>query len=769
MAPAGIQPQPSPLKSHQRRRITVNGIVQGVGFRPFVSRQASALGLSGFVANTSHGVEIEAQGDAETIANFIHSLRQQAPAQALITEINSIAIAPLAAPGFTILLSDASGPVSTFIAPDLCTCDECLQELFDPHNRRYRYPFINCTHCGPRFTIIRDIPYDRPATSMASFQMCPLCQAEYDNQNDRRFHAQPNACPTCGPQVLLCDRSGRALGGEVFSASAGLLADGNIIAIKGLGGFHLAVDAGNSAAVQRLRQRKGRAEKPFALMVPDLAMARNLCRLSPEAERVLTSPQRPILLAPKKESDLIAPAVAPGGDKFGLLLPYTPLHHLLFHTYNHPLVMTSANLSEEPLCIDNQEAMTRLAKIADAFLLHDRDIVCRADDSVATIQQGKPRLLRRSRGHAPRPIMVQESGPQILAVGGELKNTICLLKGEYAFLSQHLGDLKNLSALAFFKETIHHFLAIFQGEPPLVIHDLHPEYLSTQWAIQENRRPTLAVQHHHAHLAACLAENRHQGPAIGVILDGTGLGTDGTIWGGEILLGGVAACERYAFLEPMPLPGGEAAIREPWRAAVGYLAQTFGQEIPALDFLTRHDWRPVAEIAGRGLHSPQTSSCGRLFDAVAAMAGGRQTIAYEAQAAIEFMSAGGCVGGHGYAVELEKSKEGTVMMLRPLLHQIVTDLQLGASLPEISQRFHRALIDLLTLAVKQAAADSGLKVVALSGGVFANHLLFNGLYETLSQAGLTVLSHSLLPPGDGCLALGQAMIGRCHLKFSGVK
>ena len=752
------------MKPPKRRRISVNGIVQGVGFRPFVYRQATGLGLTGFVANTSHGVEIEAQGDAEAIEKFINSLRHQAPAQALITEIDSIAIELKDDPGFEIILSNATGQVTTFIAPDLCTCDDCLQELFDPQNRRHRYPFINCTHCGPRFTIIRDIPYDRPATSMAPFRMCPRCQAEYDNQHDRRFHAQPNACPVCGPQVMLCDREGQTLGIDVFSSTAELLASGKIVAIKGLGGFHLAVDAGNDKAVNRLRERKGRAEKPFAIMVPDLAIAQTLCSLTPEAERFLASPQRPILLAPKKESSPISPAVAPGVGDFGLLLPYTPLHYLIFHSYPRPLVMTSANLSEEPLCIDNREAMSRLADIADAFLLHNRDIVCRADDSVATIEQGKPRMLRRSRGQVPTPILLKDSGPQILAVGGELKNVICLLKGQHAFLSQHLGDLKNLAAYTFFKETIHHFLTIFQGNPQLVVHDLHPEYLSSQWAVDENTRPTLAIQHHHAHLAACLAENRFDAPAIGVILDGTGLGRDGTIWGGEILIGGLAACERYAFLEPMPLPGGEAAIREPWRAAVGYLTQAFGQVIPDLPFLAAHDWQPVSEIARRGLRSPKTSSCGRLFDAVAAMAGGRQAIAYEGQAAIEFMYAGRKVGKRVYAVGLQESEAGRLMLLTPLLQQIVTDIQAGASLPQISQRFHRALIDLLTLAVKQAAAHSGLKVVALSGGVFANHLLFNGLYETLSQAGFTVLTHTLLPPGDGCIALGQAMIGRCHLR-----
>ncbi|MDD5759285.1 MAG: carbamoyltransferase HypF [Desulfobulbaceae bacterium] len=752
------------MKQHTRQRIEVNGIVQGVGFRPFIHRLATTLGLTGFVANNSGGVKIEVQGDAMALATFIDLLAKQAPTNALITELALSNIPTTNESGFFIILSDASGPVTTLIAPDLCTCDACLQELFDPQNRRYHYPFINCTFCGPRFTIIRDIPYDRPNTSMAAFPMCPLCQAEYDDQSDRRFHAQPNACPVCGPQIMLCQQDTTPVTKDVFSVAALLLEGGKILAIKGLGGFHLAVDAGNDEAVHRLRQRKGRAEKPFAIMIPDLVTARELCLLTPAAEIFLASPQRPILLAPKNSPNRISPAVAPGVDDFGLMLPYTPLHSLLFHSFGRPLVMTSANLSEEPLCIDNQEAISRLANIADAFLLHNRDIVCRADDSVATMHQGKPRLLRRSRGQSPTPIMLEENGPQILAIGAELKNAICLLKERNAFLSQHLGDLKNLSAFSFFKETIQHFLTIFQAEPELVAHDLHPEYLSTRWAVNESNLPTLAVQHHHAHLAACLAENQQHGPAIGIILDGTGLGTDGTIWGGEILIGDFTTCERFAFLEPMPLPGGEAAIHEPWRTAVGYLAEVYIDEMPALEFLTPHDWQPVAEISKRGIRSPKTSSCGRLFDAVAAMAGGQQTIAYEGQAAIEFMYAAGELTDYGYEVELQDTAKGKVMIITQLLKQIVTDIQAGASLKTISQRFHRALVTLLTLAAREAARHSGIKVVALSGGVFANHLLASSLYETLSAEGFTVLSHSLLPPGDGCIALGQAMIGRSYVQ-----
>lgn len=746
-----------------RYRIVVKGIVQGVGFRPFIYRQALKHHLAGYVANTTQGVVIEAQGKAEDLEQFLSTLPREAPAQALITEILSTGIAPGPEHDFTIVLSDNSGPASTLIAPDLCVCDDCLRELFDPGNRRYRYPFINCTHCGPRFTIIRGIPYDRPATSMAPFTMCPACQAEYDDPLDRRFHAQPNACPLCGPRAMLRDHLGQPLGGELFATAAGLLAKGKIVAIKGLGGFHLAVAAENGSAVERLRRRKGRAEKPLAIMVADLATARMLCELTAAAEKALSSPQRPILLAPKKEPSPISPAVAPGVNDLGLLLPYTPLHSLLLAAYPHPLVMTSANLSEEPICIDNQEAMTRLRGIADAFLVHDREIACRADDSVAMLSGETVRSLRRSRGQVPTPIVVAGTGPQILAVGGELKGAICLLKGQYAFLSQHLGDLKNLPALAFFKEVTAHLLAIFAGRPELVVHDLHPDYLSSLWALSENTLPVLAVQHHHAHLAACLAENRHPGPAIGLIMDGTGYGSDGTIWGGELLIGGFDNFERYAFLEPMPLPGGEAAIREPWRTAVGYLAEIFKQEIPALDFLTGHDWRQVAEIAGRKSLSPKTSSCGRLFDAVAAMTGGRHSIAYEGQAAIEFMYAAGTLGSRAYDVEIEESERGRMMMIAPLIEQVVSDLRHGLSLATISQTFHRTLIELMTQAAQAAATHSGLDTVVLSGGVFANRLLLHGLTDTLTKAGLQVLIHAQSPPGDGGLALGQAMVGRHHL------
>lgn len=733
-----------------------------MGFRPFISKLAQQYGLNGFVANTSHGVLIEAQGNEDSLDHFILAIREHAPTPAVLNDIVVAALTPGVDTSFTIMASDPSGPASTLISPDLSTCNNCLGELFDPDNRRFHYPFINCTHCGPRFTIITKIPYDRPATAMASFALCPDCQAEYNDPCDRRFHAQPNACPACGPQVQLNDNQQRTIAEKdsIFSATAQLLSQGAILAIKGLGGFHLAVDAGNESAVLRLRKRKGRRDKPFAIMVADLAMAHSLCHLTPQDDTVLSSCQRPILLAPRKNSSLVCQGVAPSLQDLGLILPYTPIHHLIFHAYRKPLVLTSGNRSGEPLCISNDEAFSQLNDICDAFLIHNRDIVCRADDSVVMTTRTKHLILRRSRGYAPAPIMIAGDGPQILAVGAELKNTICLLKGNFAFLSQHLGDLQNLACASFFKETLARLLTLFAGTPELVVHDLHPGYISSQWASEENTLPTLAVQHHHAHLAACLAENRHPGPAIGVILDGTGYGPDGTIWGGEILIGDCSDYTRYAFLEPLPLPGGDIAVREPWRTAVGYLTALFGSNIPNLAFLTDHNWQPVAEITKNNVFSPLTSSCGRLFDAVAAMTGGRQTITYEGQAAIELMNRADRSTSRCYETHLQKTPAGYMMMITPMLRQIVSDIQNGTDFSAISAAFHQTLIALLTQTVRHATEQSGINTVALSGGVFANRLILDGLRETLEGEGLTVLSHTLTPPGDGCVSLGQAIIGR---------
>ncbi|MFZ0796949.1 MAG: carbamoyltransferase HypF, partial [Terriglobales bacterium] len=630
-----------------RRQIEVSGIVQGVGFRPYVYRLATGRHLRGTIRNTSAGVTIEIQGPAETVQDFVEHLPAEAPPLARITgfTVNELPCVALQIGGdqdFCIVHSHEGEEVRTLISPDVAICPDCLREVFDPNDRRYRYPFINCTNCGPRFTIIRDIPYDRPSTSMAVFPMCPACLAEYENPLDRRFHAQPNACWECGPRVELWDKSGRKIEcrDPIVEAVSGLHA-GLVVAIKGLGGFHLAVDATNSAAVALLRQRKRRVEKPFAVMVPDLLAAREICRLDGAAATVMQSIQRPIVLLPKKKPSMIPDEVAPFNRYLGIFLPYTPLHYLLLTEGRFKaLVMTSGNLSEEPIAIDNREAINRLNGLADYFLVHNRDILLRCDDSVVRVAGGVTRQLRRSRGFVPVPVFLKDDQPSVLAVGGELKNTICLTKGKHAFLSQHVGDLENVESYRFFHEAIEHLERILEIRPEIVAYDLHPDYFSTKWALQQHGVKLVGVQHHHAHIASCMAENHLEGRVIGFALDGTGYGTDGNIWGGEALIAGYENFERAAHFEYVPLPGGSAAIREPWRMAVSYLAHYFGRDFLKLDIpFVRQLNRPKVELLLRvieqGVNSPLTSSCGRLFDAVAALVGIRQQVNYEAQAAIE--------------------------------------------------------------------------------------------------------------------------------------
>ncbi len=742
-----------------RRQIRVNGIVQGVGFRPFIFNLARRHGLAGYVFNTSAGVIIEAQGKAEAVTEFTAAIENEAPPLALITEIQTREIEPVGETEFVITPSNGQAQVGTMISPDIAVCDDCRAELFDPADRRHRYPFINCTNCGPRYTIIESLPYDRPFTSMRKFTMCPACQAEYDAPTDRRFHAQPNACPVCGPQLALHKVDGTLLEcADPVRATADLLKQGMILAIKGLGGFHLAVDATDPAAVSELRLRKNREEKPLAVMVSDLTAAQNLCELSEAEAKLLLSPRSPIILARKRAESTLATEVAPGNDRLGIMLPYTPLHHLLLAEGFTALVMTSANLSEEPICIDNDEGFTRLQNIADYLLVHDRDIYLRGDDSVFIHLAGKNRPIRRSRGYAPTPVLVKSAGPPILAVGGELKNTVCLLQENRAFLSQHIGDLENLEAYNFFKLTIAHLQKVFDTRPELIVHDLHPRYLSTQWA-QEQDAPLLAVQHHHAHLAAVLAEHRLDEPVIGIIMDGTGYGSDGTIWGGEILVGDCAGFDRFAAFEPMPLPGGDAAIKAPWRTAVAYLQTTFGH-LPDLPFLRDVEHQPISEMVAKDINCFPTSSCGRLFDAVAAMSGGRTTIRYEGQAAIEMMQSAGGIEGDPFEFALESTDGIFLMAVKPLIKSVAKAVQNGAGLPEIGRRFHRTLIELFTEVAGAAARRTGISKVVLSGGVFQNQLLFENLIPRLEQSGLQVFTHEQVPTNDGGIALGQALIGR---------
>ena len=744
-----------------RKKIIVQGIVQGVGFRPFIYNLADSNKLTGFVSNTSKGVTIEVEGPITQIDNFLDNITLKSPPLSLITDISFKEIKPIKSEIFIIKDSSGDESVSTLISPDIAVCQDCLKELFDPNDRHYHYPFINCTNCGPRYTIIDNIPYDRPCTSMKNFKMCPDCQAEYNDPTNRRFHAQPNACQKCGPQVKLFDSSHKLEDiDDPIVTTREKLKEGKIVAIKGLGGFHLAVDATNNDMVQKLRKLKGRDEKPFALMVRDLNVAKKYCSISNEEEQILQSHAAPILLLKILPNCNIADSVAPGNDFLGVMLPYTPLHHILFEDLDTPLIMTSANFSEEPISIDNDEAFERLNSIADYFLIHNRDIYLRSDDSVAIYLTNKLRYLRRSRGIVPQPVFVKSTGYSVLAVGGELKNTICLLKDDKAFISQHIGDLENIEAFNFFKMTIEHLQRIFDVKPELIVHDMHPQYFSTQWAKEHLYIKTIAVQHHHAHLAACMAENQLTEPVIGIIMDGTGYGTDGTIWGGEILIGDYNNFDRFAHFEQLPLPGGDAAIKAPWRTAVSYLYKTFGDKMPDLSFIDNHDIKPIIEMVDKNINSPMTSSCGRLFDAIAAMSGGRQTIHYEAQAAIELMQAFETIDVRLFSFEIEQKNGKREILIKPIIRSLVRSIQNNESFSKISSRFHTTLIKIFIEIVQDARKEKGINQVILSGGVFQNMILFEHTILALEKADFTVYTHSQVPTNDGGISLGQAMIGR---------
>src|SRR5271157_3779499 len=777
-----------------RRRIEVSGIVQGVGFRPYVYRLATTRRLKGTIRNTSAGVTIEIQGPVETVQDFIEHLPTDAPPLARITgftinELPCVTAQSVAAqgvdarsgldPDFHIIHSREGEEVRTLISPDVAICPDCLREMFDVKDRRYRYPFINCTNCGPRFTIIRDIPYDRPSTSMAMFPMCPACLAEYENPLDRRFHAQPNACWHCGPRVELWDKSGKRIEcRDPIVEAVSVLHAGLVVAVKGLGGFHLAVDATNPAAVALLRQRKRRVEKPFAVMVADLQAAQEVCELdsSDNATRtVLQSIERPIVLLPKallpkKTPSAIPDSVAPFNRYLGIFLPYTPLHYLLLAEGGFKaLVMTSGNLSEEPIAIDNREAVHRLNGLADYFLVHNRDILLRSDDSVVRVAGGVTRQLRRSRGFVPVPVFLKDDQPSVLAVGGELKNTICLTKGKHAFLSQHVGDLENPESYSFFHEAIEHLERILEICPEIIAYDLHPDYFSTQWALQQRGVELVGVQHHHAHIASCMAENHLEGRVIGFALDGTGYGTDGHSWGGEVLIAGYEAFERAAHFEYVPLPGGAAAIREPWRMAVSYLARHFGREFLKLDipFVRQLD-RPKVDLLLRmmeqGVNSPLTSSCGRLFDAVSALVGIRQRVNYEAQAAIELeMAMASSKEETAYPMKLVSEDDHWIVSTRPLFEALLADLSRNLPVAAISRRFHNGLVEGFVELATLLRNKTTLNRVCLSGGTFHNIYLSERLEARLSEAGFEVFTQKEVPSGDGGLSLGQALVAAARL------
>jgi hydrogenase maturation protein HypF len=787
-----------------RLQVLVRGVVQGVGFRPFVYKLAIAEGLTGTIGNDTDGVTIEVEGPASHVNEFVVRLRAEAPPLSRVDAVTVREIALLGDSCFRIIASEVLGRVSTGIPADAATCQDCLRELLDPADRRYRYPFLNCTNCGPRFTITRRIPYDRPQTSMAAFKMCAACQAEYDDPLNRRFHAQPNACWDCGPRVWLeggggfnprvtptestvalsaeecfAEASSPQLHRDQFDATSrtiGLLLAGEVIAIKGIGGFHLSVDATNESAVMRLRERKHRYGKPLAVMVRDLDAARAICLLTPQEESLLQTSARPIVLARAKAGSGIAAGVAPGIPWLGVYLPYAPLQHLLFADSRvRALVMTSANLSEEPIAIDNDEALARLGAIADAFLMHDREILQRCDDSVAAVVDHAPQWVRRARGLVPLGIELPFDAPPLLTVGGHLKNVFALARGRMVYQSQHLGDLENLTGLDFFKESLDHLMRTFEIEPQTVVHDMHPGYLSTEWAkewAQQRGLKLVAVQHHHAHIASCMAEHGLTGEAIGISLDGTGYGADGRIWGGEVLLCAPGKSERFAHLDYVPMPGGAAAIREPWRMALGALqAAGFNvesQELLQLLGVEQKSARVLERMIERRINSPLTSSCGRLFDAAAAVVLGRRTVDYEAQAAIEFEGlAIDQPDEPGYAMEFAGGDwimhQPVTISAAPLWRSLLQDLQAGVSKARIAARFHGGVAAAFVGAAVLARAVTNTGQVALSGGCMHNRRLARLLRAGLEAEGFEVFQHRRVSPGDGGLSYGQAAVAAALL------
>jgi hydrogenase maturation protein HypF len=754
----------------RRVEARLEGIVQGVGFRPYVHRLAIEYGLAGGVGNDVRGVFVEVEGPRAAVSAFLEALPARAPALALVESMVVVDLPPRGARTFTIVASAAGGPRRSLVSPDVATCSACLDEVRDPAARRHRYAFTNCTDCGPRYTITRDVPYDRPATTMAGFTMCADCEGEYTDPGDRRFHAQPICCPACGPSLRLVGASGAEVGGvDPLTAAARLVASGRVVAVKGLGGYHLATLASDETATATLRGRKHREDKPFAVMVADVATAQLLAHLDAAAVDSLTSPPRPIVVAPRRPRTPIAPAVAPGTRTLGLLLPYTPLHHLLLDEVGAPLVMTSGNVSDEPIAYLDDTAREQLGSIADAFLTHDRPIHVRADDSIVRASDGGVVPIRRSRGYVPAPITSPWRSPRaVLAVGAELKSTVCLAKGHRAFLSHHLGDLANYETFRAFTAAIEHLGRLFDVTPEVVAHDQHPDYLSTRHA-EELALERVAVQHHHAHIASCLADNHHDGRVIGVAFDGTGYGADGTLWGGELLVADLAGFERVGHLAPVALPGGEAAIREPWRAAVAYLEAAFPGGVPeGLDVRRRHAerWEEVVAVSRAPRHAPVSSSAGRLFDAVAAVLGIRDTVTYEGQAAIELEQLADPSVAGGYPVAIQGGRP-SVLDGPGLLRAVVEDLDAATPVPVIAARFHDGLADAVAGLCRTLRSDSGLATVALSGGVFQNTRLAGRLRSELERHGFTVLQHRRVPCNDGGISLGQAAVAAARDRESG--
>jgi hydrogenase maturation protein HypF len=743
------------VRERVRKTVRIEGVVQGVGFRPFVHALATRLGLSGHVGNDSAGVFAEIEGESAAVERFLADVRADAPPLAVVDRVVAGELPPAGRDGFHIVASPTGGETTTLISADSATCRDCLGELWDPNDRRYRYPFVNCTHCGPRFTIVRGVPYDRPLTTMAGFPMCADCEREYRDPADRRFHAQPVCCPACGPTLALVPPG--PVPGDAITSTVERLRAGEVLAIKGLGGYHLAVDAAHATAAATLRARKHREDKPFAVMAPDLASAEALCEVDGLAAELLGDRRRPIVLLPRRAGARVADAVAPGNRRLGIMLPYTPLHHLLLAELGTPIVLTSANISDEPIVYRDDEAREHLAGIADAILTHDRPIHIRTDDSVVRPFRGKPQVQRRSRGYVPEPVTVAAGFARpLLACGAELKNTFCLAKGTHAFLSHHIGDLENYQTLRSFTEGIEHFGRLFDIAPEVVAHDLHPEYLSTKYAVELTGVELVGVQHHHAHIASCLADNGEAGPVLGVAFDGTGYGSDGTLWGGEFLLADLTGFRRLGHLAPVPMPGGTAAIKQPWRMAAAYLHAAGIEGEP--DVARRHarHWPTIVAMAGGGINAPLSSSAGRLFDAVAALLGVRDAVNYEGQAAIELEQLADPLERGAYRAEV--SEAGAVVRGADLIRGCAEDLRRGVVPAVIAARFHNGMAATVTDVCFRLREETGVGVVALSGGVFQNLLLLDRLTGALRDRGFRVLTHSRVPTNDGGISLGQAVV-----------
>lgn len=760
---------------YERRAIFLSGVVQGVGFRPFVFGLAQAFGLAGFVKNEGGGVQIEVEGGRRAVSAFLEQLVAAPPLLARVDRLRHALRPVQGAKSFVIESSGGDEATDVFVSPDVATCRACLDELFDPQNRRFRYPFLNCTDCGPRMTIVNGVPYDRDRTTMSGFPMCAACRTEYQSATDRRFHAQPIACPVCGPRLTVLGPNGAPLlVDDPLGAGIEAIRAGRVVAIKGLGGFHLACDATSVNAVELLRRRKQRDAKPFAVMVPNSEAAARLCWLSAPERALLESIARPIVLLSRRAKCRVAEGVAPGNPLLGVMLPYTPLHHLLLHDLDGtPLVMTSGNLSDEPTAFVDEDAVARLADVADLLLTHDRPIHVRCDDSVVRFSAGAVLPLRRSRGMAPAPLPLPHACRRsVLAAGGQLKSVIALGRNRHALLSQHVGDLDHYAAYESFVAAVDHFERLFEHRPELIVHDLHPDYASTRYAIQRaavDGIEHLAVQHHHAHMASCMAEHGLIEPVIGVAFDGTGFGPDGAIWGGEFLIGDCRSYRRAAHFRYVPIPGGERAIREPWRMGVSYLMDAGLQSAASRCDAPAASLRIIERLVERRMNAPPTSSVGRLFDAVAAIAGVRSRVSWEGQAAMELEWLAGKTAADGaYPFDLAATGrrdacEGPWQIdLRPLIAGVVRDVNTGARVEAIARRFHSTLAEVVVEVCAKLRQSEGLSDVVLSGGVFMNGVLLNDAVSRLSQLGFVVYRHRQVPPNDGGLALGQVAIAAAH-------